>query len=174
MQAGDALWRLYGLTAVLEQLYPTDPKVGCLAAEIKNCTGSIGAHIEVPEPSSDDLIKIMAVIRGDLPEGVAPPAAATAAKTSGRDEFSGDEIIRAAQAFVGAMVESQLFDWANMVSDINAKLVGDAPFFTFRQAKALLNIAAKGQLEDGPDFLTQMEDDYPEATRAMKEWGDKA
>ncbi len=172
MHAGDALWRLYGSIAMLEQLYPTDARVSFLAGKMRECVSVIGAHITVPEPSTDDLGKLLETIRGELPAGEAP--AEKSAKQTGQRKFTDPEIVEAAQAFIGAMVESQLFDWANMVEDIHQRLhVGEA-FFTFKQARAILNIAARGEFEDGPRFMDRMEDDYPEATKAIEEWAAQA
>ena len=61
-----------------------------------------------------------------------------------------------------------------MVADIHEKLQGSAAFFTFRQARALLNIADRGEFEDGSSFMDHMEDDFPEATNAVKAWADEA
>jgi len=169
MHAGDALWRLYGSVALLERHYPADARIGALAAKMREFAWAIGAHITVPEPSSVDLVSLMEVLQAELPE-VGAPAAPAQTQRQSRGQFSDPEIIKAAQAFVGEMVASQLFDWANMVSDIDDKLNGSSPFFTFRQARAVLNIARRGEFDDGLTFMDQMEDSLPEAVRAHKEW----
>lgn len=174
MHCGDALWRLYGSIALLEQLCPTDARVSCVAAELRHCAGIVGAHISVPEPSAVDLDKILTVLRGELPADAPTANAPATQQKTDRAKFADPEIIEAARAFVGVMVNSQLFEWADMVGDINDKLQADGPFFTFKQARALINIAKRGEFEDGTAFMDQMENDYPEATMAVKNWAEQA
>ena len=45
MHAGDALWRLYGGIALLERLYPTDPRASALAGKLREYAGFVGSHI---------------------------------------------------------------------------------------------------------------------------------
>lgn len=173
MHAGDALWWLYGSAAMLEQLHPTDARVSFLAEKMRSCVGIVGAHISVPEPTADDLGRILTSIRGELPAGAAPVSTQSQQKST-RGNFSDPEIIEAAQVFINAMVESQLFDWASMIEDINNKLRSAAPFFTYKQARAVVNIATRGEVEDGSSFLDQMEDELPEATKAIQNWAAQA
>jgi len=174
MHAGDALWRLYGSIALLEQLYPTDLRVSCVVTELRHCAGVVGAHISVPAPSAVDLDKILVVLRGELPVATAAANASSTQQQTDRPNFSDPELIEAAQLFVGSMVDSGLFEWADMVNDINEKLHSDSAFFTFRQARALINIADRGEYEGGESFMDQTENDHPEAVAAVKNWAAQA
>lgn len=174
MHAGDALWRLYGSIALLEQLYPTDLRVSCVVTELRHCAGVVGAHISVPAPSAVDLDKILVVLRGELPVATAAANASSTQQQTDRPNFSDPELIEAARAFVGAMVDSQLFEWADMVTDINEKLQIDGAFLTFKQARALINIAKRGGFDDETNFMDQMTDDFPEATTAINNWAAQA
>ena len=173
MHAGDALWQLYGNIAMLERLQPANAQMSFLAGKMRECAGLIGSHISVPEPSAEDIGKLMEAIRGDLPEAGAP-AAATAQPSQGHDDFRDPEVIEAAKTFVGAMVNSDLFGWAEMVSDINEKLQGGSAFFTFKQAQALRNIARRGEFDSGVDFMDYMDEEHPAATQSVLRWASNA
>ncbi len=175
MHAGDALWWLYGSISVVERLYPTNAQVSHLVSEMRRCAGVIGAHISVPEPSAVDLGKVIEKVRDDLPGEPAPAETPSQQQQSGRSNFSDPEIIEAAKKFVGEMVASELFGWAGMVEDIYQRLNADAsPFFTFKQARAIINIALRGESDDGSSFMDQMENEHSEATRAVKDWAEQA
>jgi hypothetical protein len=168
MHAGDALWQLYGAIAMLERLQPANAQTSFLAGKMRSCAGVVGSHISVPEPSAVDMGKLLESISGELPEAGAQASAESKPPSQGRDDFRDPEMIEAAKTFVGAMVDSELFEWADMVSDINDKLQGGSAFFTFKQAQALLNIARRGEFDD--DFLDRMEDECPMALQAVRSW----
>lgn len=147
MHAGDALWDIYGHIAILERQYPADPVIAHIVGQIRFDLQTLGAHISVPEPSITDMQQLVQVLSDKLP---ARPATAGNSddRTNSSSRYNDSAVVDAARALLGAMVESGCFDWADMVADIYTRLNEPDPFFTYRQARAILNIARKGRIDD--------------------------
>lgn len=122
------------------------------------------------QPEQDDLS-----LGGDV-EYAADQSPAPSPKRRG-SSYSETWLVEAGSTLVNAMVSSGLFDWADIVTSIQAQLDGDSPFITPKQFRALTNIAEHGRIETGSaeeSWWDIFVDENPETARIALEQANPA
>jgi hypothetical protein len=177
--AGDALWQIWGTVRYLEKCGQQ-----LLASQLRSSTVLIGQQLGVPPPPDDVAEKLSSALESLLsaPAVESAPVVGQPSKpmpvSTGR--FSNPEMLSAVTTFVDMMVESDLFNWADMVTDIQQRLKAPNAFVTPKQCRALLNIASKGRIEDedsnfdGCEWLEMIEDESPAMLKRVRDEAAKA
>jgi len=170
MHAGDALWFLYAELTMLERRYSTSTSTLELIGKMREAINVIGQFIKVDPPPPAMLQQLIGSIASTLSQDAAAPQT-TQSDTQqsgggGGNNFSDAERIEAARTVLDAMVDSEHFEWASMITDLHDKMHGEKPFITNRQLRAVVNIGRKGDHGQFWDVLTE---DYPEAVKVVED-----
>jgi len=173
--AGDAVWRIWGHVAYLN-------KVGqsMLAMDLQAAISIISEHVHVAPPPPEVLAQLSSALENLQPTGDGVGyASERQQQTSSRgrgNSFSDPELVSAATTLVDAMVDSEQFEWADMVTSISEQLKEKA-FVTPKQCRALRNVATGrryGEEETFANFWDFFADENPAAAERVGIEADKA
>lgn len=175
MHAGDALWLLYAELTMLERRYSTSSSTLELLAKMRDGINVIGQFIQVNPPPPEKIQQLIETVAATLSQDAAEPQQQheqPQSKGGGSNvNFSDPERIEAAKVILEEMVESGHFDWADMISDLDARMRDPNPFITDRQFRAIVNIGRKGNYGQFWDDLAQ---EHPESARIAEESASRA
>jgi len=172
MHAGDAIWYLHAELTMLERRYSADPSTLDLLAKMREAVRVIGEFVKVDPPPADKLQPLIESISSTiLPVVETAPATSQPQSSGNRVSFSDPERIEAAKEILDEMISSELFDWAEIVENINEQVKRDNPFITDRQFRAIVNIGRKG---DHGAFWERLSDECPTSVAIAEQAADRA
>jgi len=154
MHAGDALWGLYGFAAWLRYNSPNGPALDY----VEQLLTTLSTHVQVQPPDTPALSAIVSTFDAFKSARTEQPGNTG----RGNSQYSDPERVEAAKTLATQMTDSDLFSWAEIVASISDQL-DTKSFITDKQLNALVNVARRGEYDDGLTFWEQFEDDYPEA-----------
>lgn len=177
MHAGDAIWYLHAGLRIIERRHASEPATLALINHLRTSVKAVGDHCGVPEPCEADYVRLSDALERQAADPGDPATDGAAEYASDRppaprlrgSSYGEPELVGAGRRLVDEMVSSGHFDWADIVTSIQCQLESDSPFITPRQFRALINIAARGEVADGSGWWEAFEEDYPEAARVASE-----